>query len=67
MRSSVGLAAVIGIQVLVLVRDSAAGLDILPFTAVIGAVFWGAGVWVQQRADRGVAAGEPARAAVASA
>lgn len=62
-RSWVGLLAVTVIQVLVLVRDSAAGLDIIPVTAVIGAVIWGVGVWVRRRAGRGVAVGEPAHAA----
>jgi hypothetical protein len=56
-----GLAAVIGIQLLVLVRDSAAGLEILPFTAVISAAFWGAGLYVQQRSHRSVAATDAAR------
>jgi hypothetical protein len=46
------LAAVIGIQFLVLVRDSAAGLEILPFTAVISAAFWGAGLYLQKRSHR---------------
>jgi hypothetical protein len=56
-----GLAAVIGIQLLVLVRDSAAGLEILPFTAVISVAFWGAGLYVQQRSHRSVAATDAAR------
>lgn len=47
-----GLVAVLGIQLLVLVRDSAAGWEILPVTAVISAVFWGAGLYAQQRSDR---------------
>jgi hypothetical protein len=55
-----GLAAVIGIQLLVLVRDSAAGWEILPFTAVIAAVIWGVGLYVQQRSDR---SGTPSDAA----
>jgi hypothetical protein len=50
------LVAVIGIQFLVLVRDSAAGLEILPFTAVISAAFWGAGLYLQKRSNRDVAA-----------
>jgi hypothetical protein len=54
-KSYLGLAAVIGIQVLVLIRDSAAGLGILPFTAVIGAAFWGAGLYLQKRSLRSVA------------
>jgi hypothetical protein len=47
-----GLVAVIGIQILVLVRDSAAGLGILLFTAVISVAMWGAGRYLQQRAHR---------------
>ena len=59
-RSWGALAAVVGIQLLVLVRDSAAGLEILPFTAVISAAFWGAGLYVQKRSNRNVAAVEAA-------
>jgi hypothetical protein len=56
-RQSVGgLAVVLGIQVLVLMHDSAAGLGISPYTAVISAAFWGAGLYVQQRLRRSVAA-----------
>jgi hypothetical protein len=54
-QSYYGLAAVIAIQFLVLVRDSAAGLGIIPFTAVISALFWGVGLYVQQRSQRSVA------------
>jgi hypothetical protein len=50
------LAAVIGIQALVLVRDSAAGLEIIPATAAISVAFWGAGLYLQQRAQRTVQA-----------
>ena len=46
-QSYAGLAAVVGIQVLVLVRDSAAGLGIIAFTAVISAAVWGVGLYVQ--------------------
>lgn len=46
----IGLAAVLGIQLLVLVRDSAAGLGAIPFTAVISAAVWGVGVWLHRRA-----------------
>jgi 4-amino-4-deoxy-L-arabinose transferase-like glycosyltransferase len=53
-QSYAGLAAVIAIQFLVLAWDSAAGLPIIPFTAVISAAFWGAGLYVQKRAQRGV-------------
>lgn len=55
-----GLAAVIGIQLLVLFHDSAAGLGISPFTAVISAAFWGVGLYVQKRSQRSVAARTPA-------
>jgi hypothetical protein len=54
-QSCAALVAVIAIQFLVLVRDSAAGLPIIPFTAVISAAFWGAGLYVQKRSDRSVA------------
>ncbi len=55
------LAAVIGLQFLVLVHDSAAGLGIIPFTAVISAAFWGAGLYLQKRSPSTVAAaGAPA-------
>jgi len=50
------LAVTIGIQYLVLVRDSSAGLPILPFTAVIAAIFWGAGLFLQKRSHRSVVA-----------
>jgi hypothetical protein len=50
-----GLGAVIAIQFLVLVRDSAAGLGIIPFTAVISAAFWGVGLYVQKRSPGKVA------------
>jgi hypothetical protein len=55
-QSYVALVAVIGIQFLVLVRDSVAGLDLLPFTAVISAAFWGVGLYLQKRSHRDVAA-----------
>jgi hypothetical protein len=51
-QSYAGLAAVIGIQFLVLAVDSAAGLGIIPFTAVISAAFWGAGLYLQKRSQR---------------
>lgn len=60
-QSGAALAAVLAIQFLVLVRDSVAGLDIIPFTALISAACWGAGLYVQQRAHRTVAAGADAR------
>ncbi len=48
----VAFVASLGLQVLVLVKDSAAGLEILPFTAVIAAAFWGVGYVLQQRSTR---------------
>ncbi len=51
-----GLAAVIAIQFLVLVRDSAAGLGIIPFTVAISAAFWGVGLYVQKRSQTTAAA-----------
>jgi hypothetical protein len=48
-----GLAAVTGIQFLVLVRDSVAGLGIIPVTALLGAAAWGVGVWLRRRVLRG--------------
>lgn len=51
-QSFYGLAAVIGIQVLVLIRDSAAGLGVIPFTAVIAAAIWGIGRYVHIRSQR---------------
>jgi hypothetical protein len=44
-----GLVATLAIQFLVLVRDSAAGLDIIPVTAVLGAVAFGIGLWLARR------------------
>ena len=54
-QSYYGLAAVIAIQFLVLVRDSAAGLGVLPFTAVISAAFWGVGLYLLKRSQRSLA------------
>ena len=48
------LAATFAIQFLVLVRDSAAGLGVMPFTVVIAAAFWGVGLYVQKRSRRSV-------------
>lgn len=48
-RSLLALAATAGIQVLVLVRDSAAGPEILPVTAGIGAAAWAVGLVLQRR------------------
>jgi hypothetical protein len=47
--SVLGLAATVAVQVIVLVRDSAAGLGIIPFTVLIAAGFWGAGFWLRRR------------------
>lgn len=47
-----GLAATVGIQFLVLVRDSVAGLEVLPVTAAIAAVIWTVGFVLQQRAAK---------------
>jgi hypothetical protein len=47
--SYAGLAVVIVGQALSLVKDSAAGLEILPFTAVIALAAWGVGLFVQQQ------------------
>lgn len=50
----VGLGVVIVGQVLTLVRDSAAGPEILPFTAVIALAAWGIGRLVRQRSSQRV-------------
>jgi hypothetical protein len=57
--SWLGLAAVTGIQFLVLVRDSAAGLEIMPVTALLGVAAWGAGVWLRRRALRSATVSVP--------
>jgi hypothetical protein len=51
-QSTFTMALTMGVQVLVLVKDSAAGLDVLPFTVVIGAAFWGVGLYVRSRSER---------------
>lgn len=53
-QSVIALLLTIGVQGLVLVQDSAAGLGILPFTAVFGAVAWGIGLYVQNQAAKRV-------------
>jgi hypothetical protein len=53
--SVIGLVATFVIQALVLVRDSAAGLEIIPVTAAIGAAAWGIGIWLRRRAATGAA------------
>jgi hypothetical protein len=50
--SYAGIGVVIAGQAIVLVRDSAAGMGILPITAVIALAAWGAGVFVRQQADK---------------
>ena len=45
----IGLVGVIGIEFLVLVKDSAAGLGIIPVTAAAAAAAWGVGVWLRRR------------------
>lgn len=47
-----GIAIVIVGQVLALVRDSAAGLGILPVTAAIALAAWGVGVYVRQQTEK---------------
>lgn len=47
----VGLAVVVGGQALTLVRDSAAGPGILPFTAVMALAAWGVGLLVRRQAN----------------
>jgi hypothetical protein len=54
------LAATFAIQFLVLVRDSAAGLGVMPFTVVIAIAFWGAGLYVQKRSQRIIVVGSEA-------
>lgn len=54
-QSLIAVALTIGVQALVLVRDSAAGIGILPVTAAIGIALWGTGWFVRSRlADRAV-------------
>jgi hypothetical protein len=61
-QSYFGLAAVVVIQFLVLVTDSAAGLGIIPFTAVISAGFCGVGRYVQKRSQKaGIVEATPSR------
>jgi hypothetical protein len=64
--SVAGLLGTVAIQFLVLVRDSAAGLEILPVTAAAGLVAWGVGVLLTRRAARpsGVDGAVPAPARV---
>jgi hypothetical protein len=55
-QSALTMVLTLGVQALVLVRDSAAGLDILPVTAVIGIVAWAIGAYVTTRASASAAA-----------
>ncbi len=52
----VGLVGALAVQALVLVQDSAAGLQILPVTALIGVAAWGVGLWLRLRSASPVAA-----------
>jgi hypothetical protein len=61
--SWIGLIATLAVQFLVLVEDSAAGLDIIPVTAVVGVVFWGAGLLVARRVARSADLDAPVPAA----
>ena len=51
-QSWVGLVGRPRVQVLVLVQDSAAGLEILPVTALIGVAAWGVGMWLRRGGAR---------------
>jgi hypothetical protein len=51
-QSYAALATVVVLQFFVLVRDSAAGLGILPVTAVLAAAVWGIGLYVRKRSQR---------------
>ena len=51
-----GLVGTLAIQFLVLVRDSAAGLDIIPVTAAAGVACWGVGALLARRAEQPAAA-----------
>jgi hypothetical protein len=55
-QSALTMVLTLGVQALVLVRDSAAGLDVLPVTAVIGIVAWGIGMYVTTRTSTRAAA-----------
>jgi len=48
-QSAFTMALTLGVQVLVLVRDSVAGLEILPVTAVLGMAAWAIGMLVTAR------------------
>jgi hypothetical protein len=55
-QSALTMVLTLGVQALVLVRDSAAGLDVLPVTAVIGIVAWAIGIYVTTRTTSSVTA-----------
>jgi hypothetical protein len=60
-----GLVAAIGVQFLVLVRDSVAGLEIIAATAAIAAAAWGVGTWLRKRSGVGATVpAEPVRSLV---
>jgi hypothetical protein len=61
-QSALTMVLTLGVQGLVLVRDSAAGLEILPVTAVIGVAAWAIGMYVTTRISSG--ASVPAEDAV---
>jgi hypothetical protein len=42
----------IGVQVLVLVKDSVAGLEALAFAGPLALVLWGIGLFVRSRSER---------------
>lgn len=51
-RSYLGMGLVVALQAAVLVRDTAAGIAILPATAIIGLVAFGIGALVRTRQER---------------
>jgi hypothetical protein len=53
-QSVVAMVLTIGVQYVVLMKDSAAGLDVLPVTAAIGVVAWGIGLYVRSRTEHRV-------------
>ena len=56
-----GLAGVLGVQFLVLVMDTAAGLEIIWATAVLAGACWGVGQWLRRRSQAPAADAVPAR------
>jgi hypothetical protein len=55
-QSVVAMVLTIGVQCVVLVKDSAAGLGALPLTGAIGVVAWGIGLYVRSRTEHRVPA-----------